>query len=345
MPNKDKKITQLSELGEFGLIDKLTRDIKINKSSSLKGIGDDAAVLKPNEDEHIVVTTDMLTEGVHFDLIYTPLKHLGYKAVVVNVSDIYAMNATPTQITVSLAVSNKFSAEAIEELYLGIKEACKFYEVDLIGGDTTSSMTGLCISVTAIGSAPADRLCYRNGAQENDIICVTGNLGAAYLGLQVLEREKKVFQEVGNQPELKKYEYVVSRLLKPEARKEINGFLSNLQIKPTSMIDISDGLSSELIHICSQSDKGCKIFREKIPIAEETGKTAEEFGIEPLICALNGGDDYELLFTVPVSEYDKIKGVQGISIIGHITDKDTGMHIITPNGSTVEIKAQGWNSY
>ncbi|MFW6222748.1 MAG: thiamine-phosphate kinase [Bacteroidota bacterium] len=347
MTKESAKVTELGELGEFKLIDHLTNNIPLIHHSTIKGVGDDAAVMDYGGDEYTIMTTDMLSEGIHFDLIYTPLKHLGYKAAVVNFSDIYAMNAVPKQMTVSLAVSGKFSFEALNELYEGIYKACENYDVDLVGGDTTSSLTGLTISITVIGTAPKDRLTYRNSAQINDIICVTGDLGAAYMGLQLLEREKKVFQETGvqNQSDLSGYEYIIERLLKPEARKGLGPLLKEHDIQPTSMIDISDGLSSDVLHICNTSQCGCKIFKEQIPIAEETGKMAKKMNLEPTICAMNGGDDYELLFTVSIDDYDKIKGVQGISMIGHITDKENGAYLYPPQGEPIEIKAQGWNSF
>ena len=340
--DKNFKATQIAELGEFKLIEHLTGNIKIKNKSTKKGVGDDAAVLKSAKTQ--LVTSDILTEGVHFDLTYTPLKHLGYKAVVVNLSDIYAMNAIPKQILVSIAVSNKMSVEALEQLYEGIYLACDKYNVDLIGGDTSPSLTGLTISVTAIGEAAKNNIVYRNGAKETDIICVTGDLGAAYMGLQLLEREKKVFQETGsNQPDFAGKEYVLERFLKPEARKDIIEFFAGKNIKPTAMIDISDGLSSELYHICKQSGVGCRIYNGKIPIDLVTGMLVDEFKLEALIPALNGGEDYELLFTLPLTDYDKIKDNKKIKVIGHIVDKSEGVNLITEDGNYIELKAQGWN--
>lgn len=345
MTERDKKVTELKELGEFQLIEALTKDIQIYHKSTIKGIGDDAAVIDAG-DKALVVTTDMLMEGIHFNLIYTPLKHLGYKAAIVNFSDVYAMNAKPRQMVVSLAVSGKFTVEALRDLYDGIKLACDTYQVDFIGGDTTSSITGMAISITVIGEVEKDKVAYRTGAKINDLICVTGDLGAAYLGLQILEREKKLFeQNKGFQPKLDGYDYVLKRQLKPEARKDIIEFFEEQKIVPTSMIDISDGLSSELLHICSQSDKGCKIFQNKIPVEERAEQVAVEFNLEPLICALNGGEDYELLFTVPLESYDKLIFNKEISIIGHITDKSEGHYMITDSDTAIELRAQGWNAY
>lgn len=339
-----KKRTELYELGEFQLIDRLTEPFKPKNPSTALGIGDDAAVLSP-KGKKMVITTDLLLEGIHFDLTYFPLKHLGYKAVTVNLSDICAMNATPTQITVSIGISKRFCVEDLEEIYTGIKLACEKYEVDLVGGDTSSSYTGLTISVTAIGEANEADLTYRGGAQVNDLICVSGNLGAAYMGLQLLEREKKVFE--GNssaKPQLDGYDYILERILKPEARKNIVQILKEKGIKPSAMIDISDGLSSELLHICKSSGKGCRVYLEKIPIDEQTAKMAEEIGIEPSVAALNGGEDYELLFTVPISNLEVITTIQGISIIGHITEAQTGAYLITPSEDEIKLTAQGWNA-
>ncbi len=339
-----KKQRDLEKIGEFGLIRLLTKRIELKNKSSLIGVGDDAAILSMG-DLQTVVTTDLLTEGIHFDLVYTPLKHLGYKAVIVNLSDVYAMNAVPSQILVSIAVSSKFTTSMIEELYEGIHMACGFYGVDLVGGDTTSSLTGLTISITAIGSAPKERIVYRNGANENDLICVSGDLGAAYMGLQLLEREKRIFSESNAvQPDLSGYDYILGRQLKPEARKDIVTRLAKEEILPTSMIDISDGLSSEILHICDASEKGCKIFFDKIPVAEETRKTAEELNMEPVSISINGGEDYELLFTVSLADYDKIAVISGIHAIGHITPKNDGCYLVLPNGSLTEITALGWNS-
>lgn len=343
MNDKEKKLTEIAELGEFGLIDQITENVKIKQKTTLKGIGDDAAVIDYG-DKCAVVTTDLLIEGIHFNLIYTPLKHLGYKAVVVNLSDVYAMNATPKQITVSLAISKKFAVDHIEEIYEGIELACEVYKVDLVGGDTSSSLTGLAISVTAIGEANKEDIVYRSTAQNTDIICVTGNLGAAYMGLQLLEREKEVFTaNPGTQPKLEGYDYILQRQLKPEARKDIVDLLNEIKVKPTAMIDISDGLSSELLHICKNSNVGCKIFQDKIPIDINTEKMAEEFKIEPLISALNGGEDYELLFTVNVNDFEKIKDHALIHPIGHITDKKNGAVLITNAGQAIPLQAQGWN--
>ena len=334
--------TKLSEIGEFGLIDLLTKDIIIKNKSTIYGVGDDAAIIENNK-KLTLVTTDILTEGVHFDLIYTPLKHLGYKAVVVNLSDLYAMNATPRQITVSIAVSGKFTVEAIEELYQGIYLACENYGVDLIGGDTTSSFSGLIISVTAIGEAKKEDIVYRKGAKNTDLICVSGDLGSAYFGLQILEREKQVYEtNPNNQPDLANYSYLIERQLKPEARKDILETLRINKIKPTSMIDISDGLSSELLHICKNSGVGCKIFEDKIPIDHSSAIASDELNISRITAALNGGEDYELLFTVPLLDFDKIKGLKDISIIGHITDESSGKNIVLRSDEILELKSQGW---
>ena len=339
--NNTKKI---EELGEFGLIEHLTQNIKPVNKETIYGIGDDAAVIRCKED--MVITSDVLTEGVHFNLMYTPLKHLGYKAVIVNLSDIYAMNATPCHILVSIAISGKFSVQALETLYEGIKLACKTYNVDLIGGDTTSSMTGLTISITAVGKAEKDKIVYRNGAKINDLICVTGNLGGAYMGLQLLEREKKIFESVdGVQPNLTGYEYILERQLKPEARKNIIEKLKENNIIPGSMIDISDGLSSELFHICTQSKTGCSIYEDKLPVHPDTVQMAEEMNIEPLICVLNGGEDYELLFTVPLDKFNEINNIPDISVIGHITEKDQGINIVTKDNRSIPLKARGWDSF
>jgi len=336
--------TKLSEIGEFGLIDLLTKDLVIKNKSTIYGVGDDAAVIENNE-KQTLITTDILTEGVHFDLMYTPLKHLGYKAIVVNLSDLYAMNAIPRQVTVSIAVSGKFTVEAIEELYQGIYLACDKYGVDLIGGDTTSSFSGLVISITAIGEAKKENIIYRTGAKNTDLICVSGDLGSAYFGLQILEREKRVFEENSNsQPDLAKYSYLIERQLKPEARKDILETLRINKIKPTAMIDISDGLSSELLHICEKSKVGCKVFEDKIPIDHTSAIASEELNISRITAALNGGEDYELLFTVSLRDFDKIKGLKDISIIGHITDESTGKNIVLRSEEILELKAQGWKS-
>jgi len=336
-------VREISEIGEFGLIDLLTKDIQLKNASSVKGIGDDAAVLD-YKDKQVVISTDLLTEGVHFNLMYVPLKHLGYKSVVVNVSDLCAMNALPRQITVSLALSGKFSVEAVEELYAGIKRACAAYEVDLVGGDTTSSLTGLVISVTALGEAEKEELVFRNGAKPNDLLCVTGDLGGAYMGLQLLERENEVFKvNPAMKPHLKGYDYILERQLKPEARKDMRGVFKELGIKPSSMIDISDGLSSEILHLCTSSGTGCRLYEEKIPMDNQTRKMAEELHINPLVAALNGGDDYELLFTLPLNDYDRIRNHPDITVIGNMTNQSEGTNLITTGGSEMPLLAQGWN--
>ena len=336
--------TELSSLGEFGLIKHLTEFVEIKNESTVKGIGDDAAVLD-YKNKQVVVSTDMLVEGIHFDLTYVPLKHLGYKSVSVNVSDIYAMNATPRQITVSIAVSNRFSVEAMEELYAGMMLACKKHQVDIVGGDTTSSNSGLIISITALGEADPSSLVYRNGAQEGDLLCVTGDLGAAYIGLQLLEREKRIFLESpGVQPDLGGNDYVLERQLKPEARKDIPALLKALEVKPTAMIDISDGLASEILHLTSQSQVGCNLFEEKIPIDPSTYNTAREFNLDPTVCALSGGEDYELLFTISQDDFPKIKANPDITVIGHMTAAKDGVNLITKGGSSHPLKAQGWDA-
>ena len=342
--DKNEQRTPLSELGEFGLIQHLTSMVELQHTSSIKGIGDDAAVLEFDK-KQILLTTDMLVEGVHFDLSYVPLKHLGYKSVMVNLSDVYAMNGNATQITVSIAVSNRFPLEALEELYEGIHLACKKYNVDLIGGDTTSSTKGLIISITAIGEADKENVVYRNGAKPNDLLVVTGDVGASYLGLQVLEREKEVFKVNPNsQPDLNNYTYLIERQLKPEARKDIPQLLKALEVKPTSMIDISDGLSSEIIHICTQSKVGCNLFEDKIPLDPQVISTCEEFNLDSTTIALSGGEDYELLFTIALDDFDKIKGNPNVTVIGHITEEREGKHLITRAGQKVELIAQGWNA-
>ena len=336
--------TSLADLGEFGLIDRLTKGFEIHNPSTLKGVGDDAAVMD-FKNKRTVVSTDLLIEGVHFDLSYVPLKHLGYKSVVVNVSDIYAMNATATQITVSIAVSNRFPLEALEELYAGIRLACEHYKVDLVGGDTTSSTRGLIISVTAIGEAEASDLVYRNGAQPNDLVVLTGDIGGAYMGLQILEREKAVFQVNPNsQPDIEMYSYILERQLKPEARKDIPPLLKQLGVKPTAMMDVSDGLSSELLHICKQSGVGCRLYEDKIPLDPQVISTCEEFNLDSTTIALSGGEDYELLFTIAQADYDKIKGNPNFSVIGYITDKSEGVNLITRAGQFIPIIAKGWNA-
>ena len=330
--------------GEFGLIDKLTEGIELENESSKYGIGDDAAVLKFEEDKEVLVSTDLLMEGVHFDLTYVPLKHLGYKAAVVNFSDIYAMNGTPRQITVSLGISKRFGIEDMEELYSGIRLACKQYHVDIVGGDTTSSLTGLTISITCIGDAVKDKVVYRNGAKDTDLVCVTGDLGAAYMGLQILEREKSVLKgEKELQPDFTGKEYLLERQLKPEARKDIIEKLAEANIVPTSMMDISDGLSSELMHICKQSNAGCRVYEEHIPIDYQTAVAAEEFNMNLTTCAMNGGEDYELLFTVPLTEHEKVANMEGVKLIGHITKPELGCALISRDGQEFELKAQGWN--
>lgn len=337
--------TELSSIGEFGLIEHLTKNNTLKNTSSILGVGDDAAVIGEGKVKTLV-TTDMLVEGIHFDLMYSPYKHLGYKAIAVNLSDIYAMNGTPKQVTVSLALSNHVSVEALNELYEGIYTACDKYKVDLVGGDTTSSQSGLMISVTAIGEANEDEIVYRNGAKINDLICVSGDLGAAYMGLQILEREKKLFQENPKiQPDLENYEYIVERQLKPEPRKDVIDELKKLGIKPTSMIDISDGLSSELIHIGKQSGVGMRIVENKLPIDQQTFSTAEQLNIHPATCALNGGEDYELLFTIPVNDFEKIKGNKLFREIGFVTDVKGKYDILTNSGSFIELTAQGWKSF
>ena len=340
------KRTELSELGEFGLIDKLTNQFTTHISTTIKGVGDDAAVISISDSEVMLVSTDMLLEGVHFNLMYTPLMHLGYKAVMVNLSDIFAMNGTAQQITVSIAVSNRFPLEALEELYAGIKKACDLYQVDLIGGDTSSSLSGLMISVTAIGKAKKSDVVYRSGAKENDLLVVSGDLGGAYMGLQLLEREKEVFKANPNmQPDLDGNDYLLERQLKPEARQDVIKFLKDLDVKPTSMIDISDGLASEIFHLCKASDLGCTIYDEKIPIDAKTSMAAIDFNIDPVTCALNGGEDYELLFTVSLADYDKIKGNPHMTVIGHITDKNSGVNLVDKNGAIIPLQAQGWKAF
>ncbi|AOW21349.1 thiamine-phosphate kinase [Urechidicola croceus] len=344
LKDKNEQRTSLSELGEFGLINHLTKYFTINCESTEKAIGDDAAVLEFSG-KQVLVTTDLLVEGVHFDLSYMPLKHLGYKAVMVNLSDVYAMNGTASQITVSMAVSNRFPLEALEELYAGIQLACKNYNIDLIGGDTTSSTKGMLLSITAIGEAEKKDVVYRNGAKPNDLLIVTGDLGSAYLGLQVLEREKQVFKVNPNsQPDLANYSYLVERQLKPEARKDIVKLLKDLEVKPTSMIDISDGLSSEILHICSQSEVGCNLYEEKIPLDPQMISTCEEFNIDSTTVALSGGEDYELLFTISQEDFPKIKGNPNFTVIGHMTDKTEGANLVTRANQKVELTAQGWNS-
>ena len=344
LEDKNTQKTSIAELGEFGLIKHITKYFKVENSTSVKAIGDDAAVLDASE-KQTLVSTDLLIEGVHFDLSYMPLKHLGYKAVMVNLSDVYAMNGTAEQITVSIAVSNRFPLEAIEELYAGIQLACETYKIDLVGGDTTSSTKGILISVTAIGKAEKEEIVYRDGAKETDLIVVSGDLGAAYLGLQILEREKQVFKvDPNNQPDLDNYTYLIERQLKPEARKDISGLLKELEIQPTSMIDISDGLSSELFHICTQSKVGCKIYEDKLPLDPQVISACEEFELDSTMVALSGGEDYELLFTVPIANFDQLKGNPNFSIIGHITAENQGLQLVTRANQDIPLKAQGWNA-
>lgn len=351
---------EITELGEFGLVDRLTKDIVIKNPTTVKGIGDDCAILAPTEGMQTVVTTDLLVEGVHFDLTYVPLRHLGYKAVMVNLSDVFAMNAQPRQLTVSLAISSKFKVEDIEALYSGMRMACEKWGVDIVGGDTTSSRTGLCISITAIGEAKAEQIVMRSGARRDDLICVSGNLGAAYMGLQLLERENAIYsQQVEEarrsgskeqlemlrdvQPDFSGKEYLLERQLKPEARGDIIAALASAGIRPTSMMDISDGLSSELMHICKQSEKGCRIYEERIPLDYQTAVMAEELNMNVSTCALNGGEDYELLFTVPLSLHEAVSAIDDVKVIGHITEADKGCALVTRDGKEFALKAQGWN--
>ncbi len=353
-------MSEIAEIGEFGLIKKLTADIQPIHTSTIKGVGDDCAVLSPTPETQMLVTTDLLMEGVHFDLTYVPLQHLGYKAIMVNLSDIYAMNGTPRQVTVSLGISNRFSVEDIEALYSGMRRACEAHQVDIVGGDTSSSLTGLSISITAIGEAPKEDIIYRNGAKDTDLICVSGNLGASYMGLQLLEREKAVYhqqlaeaQRTGNkemeaalqysQPDFSGKEYLLERQLKPEARRDIIAALTEAGIRPTSMIDISDGLSSELIHICTQSHTGCRIYEERLPLDYQTAVAAEEFNMNVSTCALNGGEDYELLFTVPLELHEQVSRIEDVKIIGYITKEELGCALITRDNQEFELKAQGWN--
>lgn len=344
--NNDTR-TEISSLGEFGLIKHISKHVLLNNESSVCGIGDDAAVIKYSEGKQTVVSTDMLIEGVHFDLTYCPLKHLGYKAVSVNVSDIYAMNAMPRQILVSIALSNRFSLEAIEELYAGMLLACKRFDVDLVGGDTSSSKTGMVINITAIGEADKNELVYRSGAKPTNLLCVSGDLGSAYLGLQILEREKKIFLENPNiQPDMEGNDYILERQLKPEARKDIIKKLKEIGVKPTSMIDISDGLASETLHICSESNVGCRLYENKIPFDDISILRAKEFNLNPTVCALNGGEDYELLFTIDIKDHDKIKKLaQDVTVIGHITEKSEGTNLVlTGTEMLTPITAQGWDA-
>ncbi len=346
---------EISSLGEFGLIKHLTKDIKAENESTIKGVGDDCAVMQYGAGNRVLVTTDMLMEGVHFDLQYTPMKHLGYKSAVVNISDIYAMNGTPRQLVVSLALSKRFTVEDMEDFYDGLRLACEQHHVDLVGGDTTSSMTGFAISITCIGEARPEDVVERSGAKETDLVCVSGNLGAAYMGLQLLEREKAVFNEQLReakksgqsvepvQPDFSGREYLLERILKPEARRDIIERLAQAGIRPTSMMDISDGLSSELLHICEQSGVGCRLYEERIPLDYQTAAAAEEFNLNVTTCALNGGEDYELLFTVPLSMNDVVSKIEDVHVVGYITAASEGKKLICRDGSEFELKAQGWN--
>lgn len=340
---RDSNKKTIEELGEFGLIDHLTKDVKILQPSTIRGVGDDTAVIDAGTN-YLLVTKDLLLEGVHFDLSYYPLKHLGYKAITVNLSDIYAMNGSPRQVIVGLGISSRFPLEAIEELYAGMYAACEKYGVDLVGGDTTSSLRGLFLSVTAIGTVDKDKVVYRGPAGENDLLCVSGDLGGAYAGLLILEREKRVFKANPDmQPDLEGHDYILERQLKPEARQDIVKILGNMQILPTAMIDISDGLASEIKHICKHSDLGCTVYEDKIPIDQDTYDTARSFKMDPTLYAMNGGEDYELLFTIKVEDYEKIKNIPEISVIGHMTAANSGVNLITKSGPVVEIKAQGWD--
>ena len=342
--DKNQQRTSISQLGEFALVDHLTKNFTVSHPSTIKGIGDDAAVLD-FKDKKVVVSTDLLIEGVHFDLAYMPLKHLGYKAVVVNLSDICAMNAKPTQITVSVAVSNRFPLEAMEDLFMGINHAAKEYNIDVIGGDTTSSQKGLIISITAIGEVDEDEVVYRNTAQESDLLVVTGDIGAAYMGLQVLEREKQVFLVNPNsQPDLDTYSYLIERQLKPEARKDVRLLLHALEVKPTSMIDISDGLSSEIMHICKQSKVGCNLYEDKLPFDPQFMNVCEEFDLDATTVAINGGEDYELLFTISINDFEKIKANPNFTIIGHMTQESEGIHLVTRANTKIQLKSRGWDA-
>lgn len=341
---QERKRTEIATLGEFGLINHLTEGIEIKNESTVYGVGDDAAVLSYPE-KQVLVTTDLLMEGVHFDLTYVPLKHLGYKAAIVNISDIYAMNGSPKQMIISIALSKRFCIEDMEDLYAGLRIACEEHNVDIVGGDTSSSITGLAISITCIGEADKEKVVYRHGAKETDLVCVSGDLGAAYMGLQLLEREKAVLKgEKDMQPDFAGKEYLLERQLKPAARKDIIEKLAKLNIVPTSMMDISDGLSSEMMHICTQSKVGCRIYEERIPIDYQTAVMAEEFNMNLTTCALNGGEDYELLFTVPIADHEKVAEIEGVKLIGHITKQDLGCALITRDGQEFELKAQGWNA-
>jgi thiamine-monophosphate kinase len=345
MPEEKSSLTDLSSIGEFGLIDLLTRNIPIYHKSTKKGVGDDAAVIQPSTAKQLLISKDLLIEGVHFDLMYMPLKHLGYKAAVVNFSDIVAMNGVAKQIVVGIGVSSKFSVEALEEIYAGIKKACEVYNVDFIGGDTSSSLSGMLISVTVIGEADNAKVTYRSGAKPNDLLCVTGDLGGAYMGLLILEREKKAFQANPDmQPELSGNDYILERQLKPEARADIVRLLSEKNLIPTSMIDISDGLASEAIHLCTSSNTGCVIYEDKIPIDQGTYDSAKDFGLVPSITALNGGEDYELLLTVDQKDFKKIEQDPNITVIGYMTDASEGMRLLTPDDRSIELQAQGWDA-
>ena len=343
---ESKKLSDIKDFGEFALIDHLTKNFSLKNASSSFGVGDDAAVISISETEVCLLSTDMLIEGVHFDLMYTPMKHLGYKSVAVNVSDICAMNGIAEQITVSIAVSSRFSTEALEELYAGIHLACENFKVDLVGGDTTTSISGLTISISVLGRAQKENVVYRSGAKEFDLLVVTGDLGAAYLGLQLLEREKDVFKANAQiQPDLDGHDYIIERQLKPEARIDVIGFLKELGVQPTAMIDVSDGLASEILHLCKASKVGCHLYDEKIPIDTKTSMTAIEFNMDPTTCALNGGEDYELLFTIKQEDFEKIKGNPHMTVIGHITDKKEGVYLVDKNGSALTLKAQGWKHF
>ncbi len=338
----EQQRTEISALGEFGLIDHLTQNNETRNASTILSIGDDAAVID-HFGKQTVISTDMLVEGIHFDLMYTPMKHLGYKSVMVNISDVYAMNATPTHITLSVAFSNRFSLEALDEFYEGVYAACEKYNLDLVGGDTTSSQKGFVISITAIGEVAPDKFVKRSTAQKGDLICVSGFLGGAFLGLTILEREKRIFAETGSQPDLEDQAYIVGRLLKPEARKDIIEFFAEKEITPTSMIDVSDGLSSETLHICKQSNLGCIIYEDKIPVYEDARQFAYKLELDPTACALSGGEDYELLFTVAQADYEKIKENDQVSVIGYMTDPEEGTHLLTRGGNKHALVAQGWN--
>lgn len=344
MSQKDKKdLTDISSLGEFGLIDHLTKNIKIKNAATLKGVGDDAAVIDAGN-ELVLVSKDLLVEGVHFDMVYTPLKHLGYKAVAVNLSDIYAMNGTPAQVIIGLAVSSRYTLEALEELYEGMLMACEKFGVDLAGGDTTASPSGMTLSITVIGHAPKEKVVYRSGSSVNDLICVSGTLGGAYCGLLVLKREKAAFRgNPGVQPELNSYEHVLERQLKPEPRRDIVELLAKAGVVPTSMIDISDGLASEVLHLCKNSNMGAVVYEEHIPIDQRTANVAHEFNIDPTTCALSGGEDYELLFTIKQDDFEKVKEMEDISIIGHVADASQGAHLVSTSGQWIALTAQGWD--